>query len=348
MFHSARLKLTAWYLLIIMFISITFSMVIYRVLMGEVIRFEKAQRFRIEKRIETGDLFPVDTRSFHLQIPIPENTELIDEIRRRIIFLLTLVNGGILIVSGILGYALAGRTLKPIREMVKEQNRFISDASHELKTPLTSLKSAFEVYLRNSRPTMKEAKTLIRESIGEVDKLQSLSESLLQLAQYQNSQKQLYIEKLSLTTLLQEAIRKVRLVAQKKSIVIEKNIQDVEIEANKYSLVDLFVILLDNAIKYSPDKSRLIINTQKTDGSILVSVKDHGIGISKKDLPSIFERFYRADSARSKSESNGYGLGLAIAQKIVANHKGSIRAESILGKGSTFSVRLPLKQSSFS
>jgi signal transduction histidine kinase len=92
------------------------------------------------------------------------------------------LNLGILIISGGLGYVLADRTLKPIKEMMEEQNRFIGNASHELRTPLTSLKSAFEVYLRDNQPSLPEAKKLVKESIDEVNKLQSLSESLLKLA----------------------------------------------------------------------------------------------------------------------------------------------------------------------
>src|SRR3989344_3853916 len=129
MFKSARLTLTAWYLAIIMVISIAFSLMIYRVLLIEVIRFERAQRVRIERRMQ------------FFNSPIPVSLELIEEIKQRLIFRLFMVNIGIMVISGGLGYFLAGRTLKPIKEMVDEQNRFISDASHELRTPLTSLKS---------------------------------------------------------------------------------------------------------------------------------------------------------------------------------------------------------------
>ena len=109
--------------------------------------------------------------------------------------MLIIVNSGILILSGGMGYVLSGLTLKPIKDMMDEQNRFISDASHELKTPLTSLKIAFEVYLRGKNPTPQETKTLITESIDEVNKLQSLSESLLQLAQYEKPQEKMVFKK---------------------------------------------------------------------------------------------------------------------------------------------------------
>ena len=130
-------------------------------------------------------------------------------------------------------------------------------------------------------------------------------------------------------------------LATQKDIVITKQIQDEDVRANRYALVDLFVILLDNAVKYTDTNGAVNIFVKKTDGHVSIMVKDTGIGIHKKDLPHIFDRFYRADSARSGSDRTGYGLGLAIARKIVDLHKGSISATSVVGKGSTFIVRLP-------
>lgn len=343
MFKRARLKLTTWYLLIIMAVSLIFSVAIYRVLVSEVERFEQAQRFRIERGLR-GENFLPNNKEMHSLITLPPNPELVEETKQRILFSLLIVNSMILVAAGGLGYFLAGRTLKPIKEMVDEQNQFISDASHELRTPLTSLKSAFEVYLRDKNPSLKETKKIMNESINEVNKLQSLSENMLQLTQYQTQNNNLIFEQISLLNIIQEAIRKVEPMAKKKNIKFVKKLKKIETEGNKYSLSDLMVILLDNAIKYSTDDSRIEIRTQKTNDSILLSVKDYGIGISEKDLPHIFNRFYRADSARSKLDSGGYGLGLSIATKIVQAHKGSITVESELEKGSNFIVCLPLKQ----
>lgn len=330
MFHSARLKLTAWYLMIIMLISIMFSVVIYKVTSHEVERFERIQRFRIER-----------LRRFPDQIPIAP--ELLEETKHRILFILIVINSGILIIAGGLGYILAGRTLAPIKEMVDEQNRFITDASHEMRTPLTSLKSAFEVYLRSNTQTLAEAQKLVGESIGEVNKLQSLSESLLQLAQYQKpDDRYLKFEKLSLTQVIKDAIRKIELIARQKEIAITYDAKQIEIMGNKYGLGDLILILLDNAVKYSPQASKIIVKTKRTENFVTVSIKDQGIGIHQKDISCIFDRFYRTDRARSKSDSTGYGLGLSIAKKIVEVHKGTIQVESRLGKGSVFEIKLPI------
>ncbi|MEK9143838.1 MAG: histidine kinase dimerization/phospho-acceptor domain-containing protein, partial [Patescibacteria group bacterium] len=197
MFRSARLKLTAWYLTIIMIVSITFSAAIYHVLTREIERFERTNRFRIEHRLEPNR---------RMTTPLPVMVELIEETRQRILLMLGLVNIGIFVVAGGLGFLLAGRTLSPIQTMVEEQDRFISDASHELRTPLTSLKSAFEVYLRQKNPGSSQSHTLAAESLQEVDKLQSLSESLLELARYQQSNNNLPITSLSITEIIDNAI----------------------------------------------------------------------------------------------------------------------------------------------
>ncbi|MGI5826239.1 MAG: sensor histidine kinase [Patescibacteria group bacterium] len=337
MFDSARLKLTAWYLVIILLVSISFSMVIYRVSTFELERFDRVQRFRIERRITEGGV--------RIFAPPFIDPQLVAETKKRIILTLMSINGGIFILSGIAGYFLAGRTLKPIKKIVEEQNRFVSDASHELRTPLTALKSAFEVHLRDKKLTLKEAKTLIADSIQDVNKLQALSDSLLQLTHFQDPSRKNSLNQVSLSELTAEALRKVSSLSKQKQILLVNKTQEMIFEGNKDSLTDLLVILLDNAIKYSPEGKKVEIRSKKVNRNLQISMKDEGMGISAKDLPLIFDRFYRANSARTKQDTGGYGLGLAIAKKIVDTHKGTISVESKLGKGSIFTVFLPLKQS---
>lgn len=331
MFNRARFTLTAWYLLIIMAISITFSMVIYKVLSNELVRFERVQRFRIESRI-------------FQQREIPVSLELVDEIKQRIKFRLILVNFSILFISGGLGYFLAGRTLSPIKEMVDEQNRFISDASHELRTPLTSLKSALEVHLRDKNLTLNDAKKMIAENIKDVNKLDKLTDSLLELSRFQNTVPIYSFEKLKINNLAKEAIRKVTPLARKKKIKIYNETTNLEIDGLKQELTEMLVILLDNAIKYSPENKSIKITSRKTDGNILITVSDQGYGIAKKDLSFIFDRFFRSEQGRSKAQAGGYGLGLSIAKKIVSLHNGKIKVESKLNQGSVFTLILPIKQ----
>jgi signal transduction histidine kinase len=226
--------------------------------------------------------------------------------------------------------------------MLDEQNRFISDASHELKTPLTSLKTAFEVHLRNNRRTLKEADTVIEESIGEVNKLQHLSESLLHLAKYQHQPNQSAFEKTSLAQILTTAVHKVKPQSDEKQIKVTMKVAKISIQGLKYELTDLFVLLLDNAIKYSSPTGTITVTGERLDGTVRVAIEDEGMGISERDLPHVFDRFYRADQARSKHQTDGYGLGLAIAKRIVELHQGRISVQSQAGEGSTFTVTLPI------
>ena len=114
-------------------------------------------------------------------------------------------------------------------------------------------------------------------------------------------------------------------------------------EGNRQTLVELLVILLDNAIKYSPAQSEINLKTVKIDGKLFIHVSDQGIGIDEKDLPHLFDRFYRSDRSRTKTEVSGYGLGLAIAKEIVDRHKGNLKVESHPGQGATITVELPSK-----
>lgn len=331
MFNSARIKLTAWYLLIIMFISISFSAVIYRGLMIEVHRFSRAQRARIERILPTDPIQPFII-----------DEDLIVEIQHRIIFELGMINAFIFISSGAIGYFLAGKTLYPIQKMVEEQNRFISDASHEFRTPLTALKSSLEVNLRDGNLSISDAKKIMKESIKDVNDLQKLSDSLLQLSQYEKPQTVSKFEKISLKQLVNESIKKVEPLAKNKNISIESMMINGNLKGDRYALIDLFMILLDNAVKYSQESSKIVINSKKSDRSVLISIKDSGIGIDEKDIPHLFDRFYRSDKARSKKDVDGYGLGLSIAKKIVDKHNGEIKIESKLKKGSTVIIKFPI------
>ena len=117
-----------------------------------------------------------------------------------------------------------------------------------------------------------------------------------------------------------------------------------EILVDEDSLISLMVIILDNAVKYSPDKSKISIKSEKDNGMVKIMIKDRGIGIDEKDLSHIFDRFFRADSARSRQDAGGYGLGLPIAQKIVERHNGTIQIESKIGHGTSINIRLPIKR----
>lgn len=343
MFTKTRLQLTVWYLLIIMVVSVAFSAVIYKVLSQEVERFARAQRFRIERalpdprlefEIRTPPMPPVDRMII--------DPDLVLETKQRIIYTLIVINGVILIFSGGLGYILAGRTLHPIREMLNEQSRFISDASHELKTPITAIKAMMEVEARNPTMTVSEAKDALNASIMEMNKLQKLTQSLLELAQSEASIKTLPFSRVSLVVVLTEVKHRVHLLLINKSIELSIAGSDVKVKGNADRLTDALVIFLDNAIKYSAKNSKISVAIKSEKGMGKIIITDQGMGIVAKDLPHIFDRFYRGDVSRSKNDNDGYGLGLSIAKQIIELHNGKIEVASKKSKGTIVSVSIPL------
>ncbi|MCX6726292.1 MAG: sensor histidine kinase, partial [Candidatus Shapirobacteria bacterium] len=164
------------------------------------------------------------------------------------------------------------------------------------------------------------------------------------LAQYQKPNGLMKFDSISLEDIVTKAIQKIGPIAQTKQISFVNRTKNTKFQGNLTNLVDLLVVLLDNAVKYSPAKSKITLVSKNFKNSLSLSVLDRGIGITATDLPHIFDRFYRADTARADSDINGYGLGLSIAKKIADSHHGSISVDSIIGQGSTFTVRLPLTQ----
>lgn len=334
MFESARIKLTAWYLVIIMFISIIFSVAFYNVSTREIRRFirmlELRQEFRSEG-IPTPAVRPGN-------LPTIED---LTEAENHLKIILIIINGIILIIAGGAGYILAGRTLRPIKEMLDEQNRFTTDASHELRTPLTALRAEMEASLFDKHLSIGKVRSLIKSNLEEVIKLQTLSDDLLELAQYQDPNRKKTLTNLSLLQIIEDTLKKVLPLAKKKKITINNQINDIQIRANNNDLNQVFVIIIENAIKYSPEKSKITLSCQKLDHTAEIIITDQGMGINKKDLPFVFDRFYRGDKSRTKTETTGFGLGLSIAKKIIEEHQGSINIESNLGKGTKVILRLP-------
>lgn len=339
MFRLARLKLTAWYLLIIMLISALFSLVIYE---GVTLVLER--RFKaIELRLRAEDIEPPLLRPG--RPPRPFFEEDLAAAKNRVLIMLLYANGAIFILSGAAGYFLAGKTLKPIEETLEEQKRFIADASHELRTPLTALKTSIEVALRNKKTSLKEAKKILESNLDDVNNLQTLTDNLLVLAQYRKNNHNLAFEPVEVKELIKEAVEKMHPLAKEKSIDIEIKAKNHIVEAVRKSFTEMLVIFLDNAVKYTPKSGKVAISIGATNKQLLIKIEDTGIGIDKKDIPHIFDRFYRVDKSRSKIDVAGFGLGLSLAKRIIDMHKGSVDVSSVLNKGTTFTIKLPLKHS---
>jgi len=337
MFHSARLKLTGWYLLIIMLVSISFSIVIYIGTSRELGRgFRQA-----EMRYKTENL---DSRLQNLG-PRFFLVEDLEEAKKRVGFQLLMVNGVVLLFSAGAGYFLAGRTLTPIGTAMEKQKRFVADASHEFRTPLTALKTSMEVALRNKRLSLSEAKKVIKSNLKDVDGLQSLGGNLLNLTNLQSNGQNLVFKDIDIAQVFKNAHRKILPLAKEKNIEIKTKVKKQNIQANREGLEEMMLIFLDNAVKYSLPKGKVMVRTKTDKKYLILEIKDMGIGITKKDIPYIFDRFYRADQSRSKESVPGYGLGLSLAKRIIEIHKGSVAVSSALDKGTTFTIRLPLRHS---
>lgn len=306
MFKSARIKLTAWYLVIIMLVSVMFSTVIYAGATNELSRIQRVQTLR-QQELAEGIVPPA--RTFRI------DPEVLEESKSRVRLALIAINVIIFGVAGAAGYFLAGRTLEPIEKMIDEQNKFITGASHELRTPLTALKTSTEVGLRDKKLTVADARTLLCDNLEEVENLKILSDNLLRLSQFEEFNGDIPMKSIKLSEIFEEAQKRAGGLAKVKRIVIEIPKEKTKIQGDKASLVELMVILFDNAIKYSPKGSRIKVSTTSYDREISIKVKDTGMGIDEKDIKHIFDRFYRADKARSKENVSGYGLGLSIAKK---------------------------------
>lgn len=331
MFRQARLNLTLMYLLIIMTISLSFSAFIYQSVTKEFrTRLDVIERRLMQERnpMTAGQLqFFIDD---------------LDDTKTAVFFVLMYTNGVILLFSGIAGYFLAGKTLRPIEETMDEQKRFIADASHELKTPLTSMLTNIEVTLRAKNLTVKDARSTLEETLDDLKSISALTNNLLTLARREENGGESKKAKLNLSEVIEKSIKVTTPMAKRKKIKIVYKPEKVKVKGNFEELEKLFNIILDNAIKYSENGKTVQIKVTKHRRSVSISIADRGKGIAKKDLPHIFDRFFRADEARSRGSHHGFGLGLSLAKKIVEDHYGKITVKSKAGTGSTFTVTLPL------
>lgn len=334
MFRSATFKLTAYYLAIVMTISLLFSIVVYAIGTNEIASGIQIQSARIYRQ------FPVFYNN-----PILHPSQDIDTSDHYLLLKLVFLNIIVFIVAGLASYLLAKRTLNPIQEAHEQQKRFTSDVSHELRTPLTALKMESEVALINPDITIKELKSTIKSNLEEVTKLEALINNILRLSRLEADELRQNFGIISTKQVIDEAVKQVSRQAKQRNIKLEEKVVDLPFKADFSSISQLIVILLDNAIKYSSDSSNVKITVHKTNEDISFKVADHGIGISEESLKHIFDRFYRSEGSRSKVDNKeGYGLGLSIAKMIADIHNGEIIVASQLAKGTEVEVRLPINQ----
>ncbi|EMC40259.1 cell wall metabolism sensor histidine kinase VicK [Streptococcus mutans] len=227
----------------------------------------------------------------------------------------------------------------------RERRLFVSNVSHELRTPLTSVKSYLEA-LDDGALTESVAPSFIKVSLDETNRMMRMITDLLSLSRIDNQTSHLDVELTNFTAFMNYILDRLDQIQSQQStnkvyeIIRDYPDKSVWIEIDTDKMTQVIDNILNNAIKYSPDGGKVTVTMQTTDTQLILSISDQGLGIPKKDLPLIFDRFYRVDKARSRAQG-GTGLGLAIAKEIVKQHKGFIWANSEEGEGSTFTIVLP-------
>ena len=246
-----------------------------------------------------------------------------------------------LIIATIVGHLLSGKAMVPLKAAYEKQRQFAADASHELRTPLAVVMASADL-LQND-PSIKSPflKQVIEDVRDEVKKMTKLVSDLLVVARSDNKALKLKPSKFDMGGVTAQVARLMQPLAEQKQItLVAEKMPKVLVQADEQKIRQLVLILVDNALKYTPEGGKVTVEFRKAEkGRICLAVSDTGIGISKEDQEKVFDRFYRVDKARSR-DMGGNGLGLAIAQEIVNLHQGKISIQSELGKGTTFLVEL--------
>ena len=246
-----------------------------------------------------------------------------------------------LIIATIVGHVMSGKAIVPLREAYEKQRQFAADASHELRTPLSVVMASAELLENDPSITSPFLKQVIADVHDEVKKMTKLVSDLLVVARSDNQALKLKIVRKDLVAVAEQTLRLMQPLADKKKIVLQSTgPKTLPVRADEQKLKQLMLILVDNAVKYTPaGGSVTVLLSEPVEGWARFAVQDTGIGIAPEDQDRIFDRFYRVDKARSR-EMGGNGLGLAIAQEIVNLHGGKIRVQSEPGKGTMFTVDL--------
>ena len=244
------------------------------------------------------------------------------------------------LIGSAIGYYMAGRALVPLKEAYDKQKQFAADASHELRTPLAVVMASADLLLADPSIQNPFLRQVIEDLKSEVKKMTNLVSDLLMVARSDNNALKVNIKRLELMEVLEQVIRMMTPIAEKKNILlVGDNLQRVYVKGDEDRLKQLVIILTDNAIKYTPEGGSVAVGLIEKE-RVGITVTDNGIGISKENLEKIFERFYRVDKARSR-EMGGNGLGLSIAKELVRMNGGEIGVESVEGEGTRFTVWLP-------
>jgi integral membrane sensor signal transduction histidine kinase len=327
-------RLALSYLAVIMTLSLLFSVIIYAI--------TSAQLNRLLPPGEHAQQPPeLVERQFNRRLERRNS-----ETRGSVIISLIVLNGVMLLVGYWLSLLLARRTLAPIERSIEQQAQFVSDASHELRTPLSALLLNNEVALRKPTLTDKKARQVLSQNVAEIKKLTELSNSLLDLAKSEQTMTE--PELVNPAAFIEEVVIRFTPAAQAKRVNLVHDDQslacDVPFQAN--AVRQILAIFMDNAIKYAPPKNgEVALQARLKKNTLEFIVKDNGPGIAPGDQKHIFERFYRADAARTQTDASGHGLGLAIAKSLADRCGYTIRVNSQPPNGAEFTLVVPCSDS---
>ena len=231
--------------------------------------------------------------------------------------------------------------LDRLQKAFESQRRFVADAAHELKTPLTAMKGHMEVILHKPR-TPEEYREAIMATLADTERLNQLTKSLLALAQLSGDRPTTPWEPVNLQQVAQEVQNELQILAEDNGIDLRVESESVpDILGDAVQIKRMIVNLLDNALRHTPTGGTVRIRIACDQQELILCVADTGPGIAPEHLPHLFDRFYRVDSARDR-QSGGTGLGLALVKEIAEAHGGQVRVESEVGKGAVFTIRFPL------
>ena len=230
-----------------------------------------------------------------------------------------------------------------LEQLDKSRSQFVSNASHELKTPLSTMKILIETLMYQDPPDPAMTKEFLNDANQEIDRLNRIVSDLLTLVNIDNGMK-LNLAELDIGALLQEQVKRLSPLARENGVELDCAVKEaLEVNGDATKLQQVVYNIIDNAIKYTPRGGEVHCTLARSGRKAVIRVSDTGVGIPAEDLPHIFDRFYRVDKARSR-ETGGTGLGLSIVKQFVLLHGGTIDAKSAPGKGSTFIIELPLAE----
>ncbi|WP_314157781.1 sensor histidine kinase [Stomatobaculum longum] len=256
--------------------------------------------------------------------------------------------GGIFLLAGFLifglSFFLARMSLRPVEHAFSEQQRFVQDASHELKTPLTVILANLSILKSRPAATIQEEMLWIQNTETEARRMQELTERLLFLAKADSKRLSPKIERLSLSQLTEAAALPFTALAFERGLTLDTEPEaGISVKGDARALTQLLAILIDNALKYARSGSVVTVRLARQKKHALLSVHNEGEVIPQDALPHLFDRFYRVDKSRARAQG-GYGLGLSIAKTIAHAHGGDIRVESSAKHGTCFTTTLPLSE----